>query len=77
VITSINNCLNEVKRTSISRITRKTKINRAVGSLSSAAAKKANDPLYKKMMFHRSQYRKYKEQLMKKYKYRVIAKARK
>jgi len=68
--------LNEVKKRSISAISRQAKISRATGSLAASAAKKKNDPLYKKMIFHKKMWKKYKEQVMKKYSARVRAQAR-
>ena len=70
------NTILEAKKTTVGKHTKKAKIARATGSLAAGAAKKANDPLYKKMIYHRDLYRKYKEQLMKKYAPRVRSKAR-
>ena len=44
------------KRTSRSTVTRKTKIKRATGQLSTAAARRKNDPLYKRMLYYRERY---------------------
>jgi len=71
----INN-LDETKRTSRSVITRKAKINRAIGSLSTGMAKKKNDPLFKMMKKHKELYKKYKAQLIRKYRGRVVSRAR-
>ena len=68
--------LHEAKRTSISKVTRQAKIKRATGSLASAEARKKNDPLYKKMVFHKKKWKYYKAQVMKKYAPRVRTKAR-
>ncbi len=68
--------LQEGKRTSVSKITRKTKIKRATGQLSTAAARKKNDPLYKRMIYFRDQYFKYKDKIHKKYAPRVRSRAR-
>jgi hypothetical protein len=65
----------EAKRTSMTRITRQTKIRKATGQLSSIMARKKHDPLYKLMMFHRDKYLKYREQVYKKYASRVRSKA--
>jgi hypothetical protein len=72
---SLTKSLIESKRTTVSKSTRKAKIARAIGSLSTSAAKKKNDPIYKMMMYHKDKYKKYKEQLMKKYSSRVRSKA--
>jgi len=68
--------LEEVKRTSRSTISRQAKINRAIGSLASSAARKKNDPLYKNMLRYKAMYKKAKEQLMRKYSARVRSQAR-
>ncbi len=68
--------LQEGKRTSVSRTTRKTKIKRATGQLSTAAARKKNDPLYKRMVYFRDQYYKYRDMIHKKYAPRVRSRAR-
>ena len=68
--------LQEAKRTSRSVITRKTKIARTTGQLSSVEARKKNDPLYKQMVKYRTLYFKYKEMIHKKYSPRVRTKAR-
>jgi hypothetical protein len=67
--------LDESKRTTISKITRQTKVKKATGQLSSIMARKQNDPLYKMMIFHRDKYLKYREQVYKKYASRVRSKA--
>jgi len=68
--------LQERKRTTVSRSTRAAKIKRATGSLASAAAKKKNDPAYKKMVFHKKMWKKYKDMVMRKYAPRVRSQAR-
>jgi len=73
----INDILNESKRTTISRVTRKAKINRAIGSLSASLAKKTNDPLYKRMIFYKEKYVEAKRRLVAKYANRVKSQARK
>jgi hypothetical protein len=67
--------LDESKRTSTTRITRATKIKKSVGQLSSASARKANDPLYKRMIYYRELYFKYRDQLHRKYAPRVRSRA--
>jgi hypothetical protein len=64
------------KRTSRAVITRQTKIQRATGSLSTSMARNKNDPLYKRMVFFREKYYKYREMIRKKYSPRVRSKAR-
>ena len=64
------------KRTSRSTISRDTKIKRATGQLGTAMARKKNDPLYKRMIYFREQYFKYREMIRKKYSPRVRSQAR-
>lgn len=64
------------KRTTRSTISRDTKIKRATGQLGTAMARKKNDPLYKRMVYFREQYYKYREMIRKKYSPRVRSKAR-
>jgi len=67
--------LDESKRTSVSRITRATKIKKSVGQLASSQARKSNDPLYKRMVYYRELYFKFRDQLHRKYGPRVRSKA--
>ena len=64
------------KRTSRSTISRDTKIKRATGQIGTAMARKKNDPLYKRMIYFREQYFKYREMIRKKYSPRVRSQAR-
>jgi len=64
------------KRTSRSTMTRQTKIKRATGQLGTAMARKRNDSLYKRMVYFRTQYYKYREMIRKKYSPRVRSQAR-
>lgn len=64
------------KRTTRSTISRNTKIKRATGQLGTAMARQKNDPLYKRMVYFRDQYYKYREMIRKKYSPRVRSKAR-
>ena len=64
------------KRTSRTTVSRQTKIKRATGQLASAAARKRNDPLYKRMTHYRDLYFKYRTMIHKKYGPRVRSKAR-
>ena len=64
------------KKTSRATISRQTKIKRATGQLASIEARKRNDPVYKKMVFYRELFYKYREMLHRKYSPRVRSKAR-
>ncbi|MHA1622164.1 MAG: hypothetical protein ACTSVO_08500 [Candidatus Heimdallarchaeaceae archaeon] len=68
--------LEEGKRTSRIVITRATKIKRATGQLASKEAKDRGDSLYKRMIFHRELYFKYRDLIHKKYAPRVRSRAR-
>lgn len=68
--------IQEIKKRSVTSISRQTKIKRATGVMATSVARKKNDPLYKRMMFHKKMWKKYKEQVMKKYSARVRPKAR-
>jgi len=68
--------IEEAKRTSRTRITRKTKIKRATGQLSTIAARKKNDPLYKQMIKYKKLYFKYRDMMHRKYSPRVRSRAR-
>jgi hypothetical protein len=69
--------IEESKRTSVTRITRDTKIKKATGQLASLEARKKKDPLYQRMIYYRELYFKYREQIYKKYGPRVRSRARK
>lgn len=64
------------KRTSRTTVTRQTKIKRATGQLASATARKRNDPIYKRMVYYRDLYFKYRQMIHKKYGPRVRSQAR-
>ncbi len=64
------------KRTTRSTISRHTKIKRATGQMGTAMARKKNDSLYKRMIYFRDQYFKYREMIRKKYTPRVRSRAR-
>lgn len=68
--------LEESKKTSMSKITRQAKINRATGQLASVEARKKNDPAYRNMIKYRELYFKYREMVHKKYSPRVRSRAR-
>jgi hypothetical protein len=72
----IEEILEESKRTTATRVTRHTKILKATGHLASTQARRRNDPLYKKMIYHRELYYKYRELVHQKYELRVIGAAR-
>ena len=63
------------KRTTITKVTRQTKIDRAIGSLSTQFAKRTNDPLYDKMIRYRKKFFKFREMIRKKYAPRVRSRA--
>jgi len=66
----------ETKTPSNSLVTRATKIKKAQSTLSTAAARRRNDPLYKKMIYYRELYYKYRALVHKKYSPRTSAQAR-
>ena len=72
----LDESLEEGKRTTRTTVTRQTKIARATGQMASAVGRKRNDPLYKKMIYYRELYYKYREALHKKYSPRVRSAAR-
>ena len=53
------------------------KTKAAAGSIGVSLAKKKDDPLYKRMIYHKQMYKKYKEQLQRKYKSKALLLARK
>ena len=69
--------LNEVKRPTVSRISRQSKIKRDIGNLATNVAKDRNDSSYDRMKFHLDLYKKYKKRVMDKYSSRVRSQARK
>lgn len=64
------------KRTSRTTVNRQTKIKRATSQLASVEARKKNDPLYKRMVYFRDQYYKYRAMIHKKYSPRTRSRAR-
>ena len=64
------------KRTTRTTISRNTKIKRVTGQMGTAMARKKNDPIYKRMVYFRTQYFKYREIIRKKYTPRVRSRAR-
>ena len=68
--------LNEAgKRTSITRITRATKIERAKGALATKYAKEVNDPMYARMIKFREKFHKFRKRIKDKYGPRVRSRA--
>jgi hypothetical protein len=72
----VDTILDEIKTTSASDITRQSKIKRSAGQMASAQARKHNDPLYKRMIYFKDQYYKFREKVHQKYGPRVRSKAR-
>ncbi len=72
----VDQILDEIKTTSSSDITRQSKIKRSAGQMASAQARKHNDPLYKRMIYFKDQYYKFREKVHQKYGPRVRSKAR-
>jgi len=68
--------LDEAKRTSRTTVSRQTKIKRATSQLASVEARKRNDSIYKRMIYYRELYFKYRAMVHKKYSPRVRSKAR-
>lgn len=64
------------KRTTITKITRQTKIDRAIGNLATQYAKATNDPLYKKMKKFKDKFFKFRDRIRSKYGPRVRTAAR-
>lgn len=57
----------DTKGTSTSTVTRASKIRKSQSALSTAAARRRNDPLYKKMIYYRELYYKYRALVHRKY----------
>jgi len=68
--------LDETKKTSITKVTRQTKIKKATGQLATIRGKKLNDPMYKQMLYYRDKYYYYRDKLHKKYGPSVRSRAR-
>jgi hypothetical protein len=66
----------ETKHATNSLATRGEKIRRAASQMSTAKARNINDPLYKKMIFYRQLYYRYRDLVHKKYGHGVSARAR-
>ena len=63
------------KKTSFVKVTRQTKIDRAIGSLATKLAKETNDPWYRKMIKHREKYFSIRKKIKTKYAPKVRARA--
>jgi hypothetical protein len=63
------------KRTTMTRVTRQTKIDRALGNLATKYAKEVNDPMYHKMKKFRDKFFKFRERIKAKYGPRVRSRA--
>lgn len=67
--------LNETKKTSYVKVTRQTKIDRAIGQLATKLAKEMNDPWYRKMVKFRDKYFSMRQKIKTKYGPKVRARA--
>jgi len=68
--------IQEVKIPSKTIVTKQTKIKKAAGQMASNQARENNDPVYKKMIYYRNLYHRYRAMLHKKYGPSVRHKAR-
>jgi len=69
--------IQEAKKQSRHTTSRKTKITRATSQMSTAMARKKNDPTYKQMKRYCDMCKQLREKIHKKYKARNISRARK
>ena len=65
----------ESKKTSFIKVTRQTKIDRAIGALATKLAKESNDPWYRKMVKSRDKYFKFRKMIKQKYAPKVRSRA--
>lgn len=65
----------KAKRTTITKVTRQTKIDRAIGALATKYAKEVDDPMYRKLVKFRKKFFKYRERIRAKYGPRVRSRA--
>ena len=65
----------KAKRTTITKVTRQTKIDRTIGALATKYAKETNDPMYKKMVKFRDKFFKFRDRIKSKYGPRVRSRA--
>jgi len=66
----------ETKTPSTSTTTRASKIKKATGQMSTSQARSRNDPLYKRMIYYRELYYKYRDLVHRKYRPGIKARAR-
>ncbi len=69
--------IQEAKRTSRTTVTRKTKIKRSAGQMSTAMARKRNDPAYKMLKKYCDLCKVYRQKIHKKYRSKTMSRARK
>ena len=67
--------LDESKKTSFIKVTRQTKVDRAIGALATKMAKEMDDPYYRKMVKFRDKYFSMREKIRTKYAPKVRARA--
>lgn len=67
--------LDETKKTSFVKVTRQTKIDRAIGQLATKLAQAHDDPWYKKMVKFKKKYFSMRDKIRTKYAPRVRARA--
>jgi len=68
---------NEAYSSSTYKRSSQEKIKASSGSIAISLARKANDPMYNRMIMYKTMYKKLKEQLIKKYKSKSLSQARK
>jgi len=68
--------LEEAYGTSTVKRKKISKMHASAGSIAFALARKNNDPLYRKMKFHKDMYKKTKKQIQQKYKTKANVMAR-
>lgn len=68
---------NEAYSSSTYKRSSQEKIRASSGSIAISLAKKANDPMYHRMIMYKTMYKKLKEQLIRKYKSKSLLQARK
>jgi hypothetical protein len=66
----------ETKTPSMSTSSRVSKIRKSTSQMSTAKGREVNDPLYKKMVYYRELYHRYRDLLHRKYRPGVQARAR-
>ena len=66
----------ETKTPTTSTTTRTSKIKKATGQMSTSQARSRNDPLYKRMIYYRELYYKYRDLVHRKYRPGIKARAR-